>query len=269
MHSKTHNLRKITAQQGLSLIELMIGLVIGMIVIAGVMNIYLSTVVSSADTLKQSKLNQELTTLMSVMSSDIMRAGVTGTLNYTSPQSNAFNQVDDTALEVIDSVASNTQVTFANSATGGSCVVYAYDRDLDGTVDDSDVLGFRLNNGAVEMRQQGVGVNHDSCATADGTWLPVTDSRVITITTLNFAFNNSECLNTREPNGVDDDSDASTNDTAEMDCYSIAPTNGSGDVTVETRQIDITVTGQLVADAGVNTTMTQSVRVRNDLVRER
>ncbi|MGD8941355.1 MAG: prepilin-type N-terminal cleavage/methylation domain-containing protein, partial [Gammaproteobacteria bacterium] len=225
-------------QLGVSLIELMIGIVISLIILAGVTNIWLTTIMSSSDTLKQSKLNQELTTLMSVMSRDINRAGITGTLDYTNPQTNAFNQPDNTALEVIDNMTNNSQVTFANSATGGSCVVYAYDRDLDGVVDIAEVVGFRLNNGAVEMRRNVIGTNSDSCATADGSWLPVTDNRIITITDLNFAFNNSECINTREPNGVDDDGDVSTDDTAEMDCYTVVPTNGSGDVTVETRQID-------------------------------
>jgi type IV pilus assembly protein PilW len=256
------------SQLGVSLIELMIGIVISLIILAGVTNIWLTTIMSSADTLKQSKLNQELTTLMNVMSNDIMRAGITGTLNYTNPQTNAFSQVNDTALEIIDNMTDNNQITFANAATGGSCIVYAYDRDLDGVVDIAEVVGFRLNNGAVEMRRDVIGTNRDSCAAADGNWLPVTDPRIITITNLNFAFNNSECINTREPNGIDDDGDAGTNDTAEMDCYSIVPTNGSGDVTVETRQIDITLAGQLVSDASINLSMTQSTRVRNDLVRQ-
>ena len=252
----------------MSLIELMIGIVISLIILAGVTDIWLTTIMSSSDTLKQSKLNQELATLMNVMSNDIARAGITGTLNYTNPQTNAFSQANDTALEVIDNMTDNNQVTFANSATGGSCVVYAYDRDLDGIVDIAEVIGFRLNNGAVEMRQDVIGTNRDSCASADGNWFAVTDNRIITITNLNFAFSNSKCINTREPNGVDDDGDVSTDDTAEMNCYSIVPANGSGDVTVEARQIDITLAGQLVNDASVNLSLTQSVRVRNDLVRQ-
>jgi type IV pilus assembly protein PilW len=253
-------------QQGLSLIELMIGIVISLIILAGVTNIWLTTIMSSSDTLKQSKLNQELTTLLSVMSHDIMRAGITGTLNYTNPQTNAFNQANDTALEVIDNMTDNNQVTFANSATGGSCVVYTYDRDLDGDVDIAEVVGFRLNNGAVEMRRDVIGTNRDSCADADGNWFAVTDNRIITITDLTFRFNNSKCINTREPNAVNEDGDADTDEADEMDCYTLAPS--SGDITVETRQIDITLAGQLVSDASVTLSMTESVKVRNDLVRQ-
>lgn len=258
-----------TAQQGLSLIELMIGVAIGIFILVGVTNIWLTSIMSSSDTLRQSKLNQEMTTLMSVMSNDITRAGITGNLSYTNPQTNAFSQVNDTALEVIDNLTDNNQVTFANAATGGSCIVYSYDRDLDGVVDDTDVLGFRLNNGAVEMRQNVIaGANRDSCDSADGNWIPVTDNRVINITNLNFAFNNSECINTREPNDIDEDGDGNNSNAEEMDCYNSVPTNGSGDVTVETRQIEITLAGQLVSDASINMTMAQSVRIRNNLVRQ-
>jgi prepilin peptidase dependent protein B len=260
------------SQKGFSLIELMVSTVVGMIIIAGATNVYITTVVSSSDTLKQSKLNQELSTLMSVMAGDILRAGVTGNLDYVSPQTNAFNQVDNTALEVIDNVTDNNQVTWANAGTGGSCIVYTYDANLNGTVDNTDIFGFRLNNGVVEMRQQGDVVNntrHDSCNDAEDTWLQVTDGRVVNVTNLTFAFDNSECINTREPNDADEDGNGTNDNSAEMDCYDTAPVNGSGNITVEVRQIDITLTGQLVADASVSASLNQSVRVRNDLIRQR
>lgn len=257
---------KLPQQKGMTMIELMIGIVIGLIILAGVTNVWLTSIISSSETLRQSKLNQELTTLMGVMSNDIMRAGITGTLNYTSPQTNQFSQADNTALEVIDNMTDNNQVTYANAATGGSCIVYAYDRNLDGTVDDDDITGFRLNNGVVEMRQNLVGTDADNCSTGAGNWIPVTDSRIIKITTLNFAFDKSECINTREPNDSDEDGDGDNANSEEMDCYNLAPT--AGDVTVETRQIDITLAGELVSDASVNLSLSESVRVRNDLVRQ-
>ena len=263
---------KTNAQKGFSLIELMVSTVVGMIIIAGATNVYLTTIVSSSDTLKQSKLNQELSTLMSVMAGDVIRAGVTGDLDYVSPQTNAFNQVDNTALEVIDNLADDNQVTWANAATGGSCILYTYDADLDGVVDDGDIFGFRLNNGVVEMRQQGDVVNntrHDSCNDSDDTWLQVTDGRIINVTSLNFAFDKSECINTREPNDADEDGNGTNDNSGEMDCYDTIPVNGSGNITVEVRQIDITLTGQLVADASVSASLNQSVRVRNDLIRQR
>jgi type IV pilus assembly protein PilW len=262
-------------QSGLSLIELMVGLGVGMIVVAGVTSVYVSSVISSSDTLKQSKLNQELTTLMSVMSNDIMRAGVwtiTDLEDYNRPQNNPFSQADNTVLEVVESVASNTTQTAVNDASGGECILYTYDADLDGVLDDGDVRGFRLNNGVVEMREQGDVTNntrHDNCNDADDSWIPLTDSRVINITNLDFILTGSECVNTREPNDADEDGDGTNDNAAEMDCYAQAPTNGSGDVTVETRQVDIAINGELVGDTSVSAVMNQTVRVRNDWVRVR
>jgi type IV pilus assembly protein PilW len=45
------------------------------------------------------------------------------------------------------------------------------------------------------------------------------------------------------------------------------PTGGSGNITVETREITITLAGTLTNDTFVRLTQTQNVRVRNDLVR--
>ena len=58
-------------------------------------------------------------------------------------------------------------------------------------------------------------------------------------------------------------------DDGEADCYAAVPANGSGDVTVETREVQITLDAELTNDDFVNLTLTQNVRVRNDWVRSR
>lgn len=263
-------------QQGFSLIELMVGLGIGMVVVAGVTSVYVSTVVSSSDTLKQSKLNQELTTLMSVMANDIARAGawdIADAENYNRPQNNPYNQINSTALQVIDNMTDNNTMAAPNG--NGSCAMYSYDASLattaDNTIINTDVRGFRLNNGVVDMRQQGDTTNNSDCDNNNDVWEPVTDGRVMQITNLDFALTDSKCLNTREPNSIDDNADTNVDEAAEMNCYLAGniPTNGSGDVTVETRHVLITLEGRLVNDANVTASLTQSVRVRNDLVRIR
>ena len=262
-------------QQGLSLIEVMVSMAIGMIILAGVTSVYMSTLSSTSSTLKSSKLNQEISTLMSVMVADIHRAGVWGTNNYATPQANPFNQVNTTALEVVYSMANDNPIPEANYiADVGNCIVYTYDANLDGVLDNNDIVGFRLNSGVVEMRQNGDIINnaaHIGCANANDTWIPVTDGRLIKVTQLDFSLKDSECINTREPNGLDNDSDAATNDDAEMNCYvaAMVPAAASNDITVETRNIDIALVGELVGDSTVQVKINQSVRVRNDLVRIR
>src|SRR5690606_35070928 len=105
--------------------------------------------------------------VMTVMTNDIRRAGYWGNLalsDYANPHLNPFAQVDVTALEVH---AGNVE----QAATGaGECIVYAYDADNDGVLDNEDIRGFRLNNGVVQMRANGDVTNatHDSCTDAQG-----------------------------------------------------------------------------------------------------
>ncbi|MGB4248412.1 MAG: prepilin-type N-terminal cleavage/methylation domain-containing protein [Pseudohongiellaceae bacterium] len=255
-------------QSGFTLTELMITVALSLTVISSVMIGYLGTYSGSMSTLNSSKLNQEMSALMSMMVADIRRAGFDGAVvPGDMPTANLFNTVDNTALEVFDSMSGNTQV----AATGsGSCIVYTYDADQDGVVDANELLGFRLNAGVVQMRTVGDIADPDTCASSNNTWTDLTDADFITVTTLSFDLSASMCLNTREPDLLDNDADGTVDNAEEADCYDAPlPVAASGDITVETRQVDITLGGNLTADAFTRLSQAQSVRVRNDLVRIR
>lgn len=266
-------------QKGLSLIEMMVSVAAGLIVVAGVTSVYLSTVTSSSDTLKQSKLNQEMAALMNVMNSDLRRAGIWGnmaanTSNFDNPQNNPFAQSNDTALDIFSGttkILPRNMVTNAATYPGGDCILYSYDTDQNGIVDNSDLLGFRRvvtdGTGVVQMRTaSATAAAHNSCGDANNTWTDVTDSGTINVTALNFTLASSACINVNEPDGSDspNDADGTIDNATEMDCYTT--TAASGNVTTETRQIDIILSAQLLNDSAVRSRMNQSVRVRNDLV---
>jgi len=259
-------------QKGLTLVELLISITIGLGILAAASTFYVTTAVSSVSSMASSRLNHELTTLMSVMVQDIRRAGYSGHDDVkTDPLSNDFNTVDETVLTIRPSSANP-----ASAATSGQCILYAYDADSDEDLGNLDILGFRLNNGVVQMRQQGdvaANARHDHCNDGDDTWLDITDGNLISITGLTFDSNPgvaSQCLNVREPDDVDNDGDGTIDNDEEADCYDAPlPTNGSGDITVETREILITLAGELANDDFVKVEIEKTVRVRNDLVRER
>jgi len=120
------------------------------------------------------------------------------------------------------------------------------------------------------MRTIGNTADPDTCATANNTWVDLTDSNFITASVLTFDLSSSECLNTREPDGLDNDGDSAIDNAEEYDCYDAPlPTAGSGNITVETRQITVTLTANLANDSFVRLSQTQNVRVRNELVRVR
>ena len=253
-------------QRGFTITELMITIGLSLSVVSSVLIGYLATYSSSMDTLAASKLNQDMSALMNLMVTELRRAGYSGVVP-TTPASNLFSAVDNTALEVFDSMTSNTQ----QAATGsGSCIVYSYDLDEDGVVDAAELAGFRLTTaGVVQMRTSGDTTDPDTCASTSNTWSDLTDPGFITVTTLTFSLANSNCLNTREPDSTDNDSDGTTDESDEANCYTQVPTAGSGNITVETREITITLTANLTNDTFVRLTQSQNVRVRNDMVRVR
>ena len=270
---------KIISNKGFTLIELIIALMLGIIVIGSVGTVYLSTIKSSSSVLKMAKLNYEMNTLMSMMVSDIRRSGYNQGTVATSIQDNIFNQVTsstdmDTALS-LRSVMNNTTQIPASSNTAGQCILYAYDKDLDGVVDNDELFGYRLNGSMVEMRAAVANAAaivadtaEDSCT--NGTWYPLTDNTSINFTNLSFSLASSTCLNTTQADGADGvDADTDIDDDDEINCYNAAHVAVAGDITVEVRMADITMTAQMVSDTTINTTISNSVRVRNDLVRER
>ncbi|MEN8168657.1 MAG: prepilin-type N-terminal cleavage/methylation domain-containing protein [Pseudomonadota bacterium] len=281
-------------QRGLTLIELMIGMAIGLIVVGMVLSVYLTTLRTSGDTIKSSRLNQEIAAIMNIMVNDIRRAGyalasgpdwdnpdpVTGLIdpddydNLLEPSTNPFNQLGSTALEV-HNAADDDQ----GSQGSGSCIVYAYDANIDGDLDDNESFGFRLNatGDAIQMRQSidsAAGDVSNSCDNANDTWATLNDEESVTITGLTFALLDSSCINTLEPDEVDNDGAGGVDDWGERDCYTIDPADYRATYpadesipVVEVRNVLITLNAQLIDDTDVSITLQQHVTIRNNLVR--
>lgn len=141
--------------KGFSLVELMVGLTVGLFVLAGVGAVYVSTMRGSAETLAANRLNQEIRAIVDIMSLDIRRAG--------------FGYPNDASIRVFDD---------------GACIVYLY--DLNGLPHHT---GFRLNKGRIQMKAGGTLADCTS-----GTWEGITDSSMVTVTNLNFNAGNSVCF---------------------------------------------------------------------------
>lgn len=274
------------SQNGLTVIELLVGMTVGLLVVGMVLSVYLTTLGTSGDTLKASRLNQEIAAIMNIMVNDIRRAGYAfpdgpdwddpggadpdDMDNYQEPTTNPFNQIGVTALEVRDAATDTDQGSQGN----GDCIVYGYDASMgdgdgvdDDVRDDDEFFGFRYNadTDAIMMRRALDWTGGDvanSCAADAGTWETLNDESNIEITSLDFDLAGSSCINSAEPDGNGNDDDA------ESDCYNTVPTPGSGHRTVERRDVLITINARLVDDPQVTTTMVQRVAVRNDLVRQ-
>jgi type IV pilus assembly protein PilW len=269
-------------QQGATLIELLISVVIGLIIAASMLGMYVTSTSNSSEILKSSKLNQELSSLMTVMVNDIRRAGYAGDF-LGAVSDNKFTYYSDGTTELKNVIR----------VVSGTCILYAYNTDgftEEGAVPtNDDVRGFRFNNGAVEMLRltnvdSDVQVLNNYCNGGDvdldgeTDWLPLTDPATTRIETLAFNMDeSSSCLNltrtvadgvanycnnyyTKYLNG---DSTASSE----------ADTPGPDDVVHISNQVGIELSGELVSDATTSLTIGNAdqavnVRLRNDILWE-
>ena len=65
----------ISRQRGFSLVELMVGIVVGLFVVLVASAVYLNVITSSADSTRLAKLNQDMRSIMDIMTYDLHRAG--------------------------------------------------------------------------------------------------------------------------------------------------------------------------------------------------
>ncbi len=258
-------------QHGVTLVELMIGMTVGLFVVAGVLTVYVSTLNSTKDTLQQSRLNQEIMTLVNIMSTDIRRAGYWADATPSNSSSNPFSEEGGTALDVRDASAN----TSAGDTGSGNCITYAYDSDNSGgNPSVTELLGFKLVDNAIWMRSSCddsgtsndcsyAGTNADDCAR--GSWERITDQNTINVNALTFDLSNAQCINATQ------DDDTSTGGVDENNCYAsqggVAPS--AGDITGEIRNVEISLNAELISDDLVDASMNITVRVRNDQIRVR
>lgn len=234
-------------QAGIGLVELLLGMLVGMLLLGGLISVYVSTSKANADNLKLARLNQEVRAMMGLMTRDIRRAGYWGVVPGTIGM--VGNPVWITAIYGAGptgsvKLSSNpfwqaSADLFIGQRTGemaNSCITFSYDLNGDQTVNDTERVGFRLNNGVVEMRVSGTTASCDS-----GTYEPMNASNLTNVTALSFTLASTP-LNITNPGSG---------------CVA-----GAGCQTI--RQVTIALAVQLQSAAAVTQSITEQVRIRND-----
>ncbi|MBQ0841247.1 MAG: prepilin-type N-terminal cleavage/methylation domain-containing protein [Gammaproteobacteria bacterium] len=163
-------------QAGLTLIEMMIALVLGLFVVGVIITVFSTNVRSSTESIKMIRLNQELRGVMTFMSDELKRSG------YSSdPNVGDFMQ------------------DFNVSAT---CIRYSYDENGDDIRDANERFGFKLESNTVKWTTSGGDPNTPPTAPdcGTGTWTDITDPNLASIATLNFDLTGS--VNTNGDTGL-------------------------------------------------------------------
>ncbi|MFN2308481.1 MAG: hypothetical protein ABR553_01920 [Gammaproteobacteria bacterium] len=178
-------------QAGFSLTELMIGSTVGLLVIASALHLYALNVRATADTLRASRLNQELRATLELLRGDLRRAG------YWAGEPGDTRPLDNPFLAAGGDLASGQ----VDGEPDHSCILYSYDVNGDGqvgvgpggtaaahaTTANLEQFGFRLRNAQVQMRNGGTPF---SCT--GGSWQAVSEPDTA-VTQLRFTLRN-DCL---------------------------------------------------------------------------
>jgi len=214
-------------EQGLTLIELMIGLLLGLIVTGIAISMYVSTLGITGQTVRTVMLNQELRLVLELVTADIRRAGHwDGSVGADNPHA-----------EVVSGATKLLPISvFDNDGDGvDDCVILTYDYDKDGASDPEHIFGFRYNavSGSVsslEVTNVTSGAAPVTCGTYSG-WLEMTDSRSTKITEFSFDISPSPVASWAESSS---------------------------------KEIEVTIVGESRSDDRLSRGLVESVRVRNE-----
>lgn len=161
----------VSRQSGFSLVELMVALAASLVVVAGIISIFSGVVRSNADSLRHTRLTQELRSTMDFISAELRRAGYQ------------------------DNIAPGDENTHGIHEVSNNCVRYSYDAP-----DNQDYRAFRFRNNQVEWRRSNASFNSCNGGTpAD--WEAITDANTIFITNASNFADQSLCINRN--NGTD------------------------------------------------------------------
>jgi prepilin peptidase dependent protein B len=219
-----------SSQRGLSLVEMLVGVAVGLFLIAGAATLFVANLGSSRKMLVEARLNQDLRAAADLISRDVRRAGywaraIDGTIAQPASAATVPNPYSVVA-------ASGPQIvyTFSNAASSGA---------ENNIVDANENFGYRL------VTAGGVGTVQMMLST--GNWQTVTDPAAVNVTQLTITP-------TETPIAI--------GSFCATPCSASAPCAVPPVLTI--RQYDITLVGAAANDPAVQRTLQTRTRMRND-----
>jgi type IV pilus assembly protein PilW len=230
LHGMTSSTCMAHRERGLSLVELMVGLTIGLFIVAGTLTLFANQVNSSRLLLQQARLQQEMRSAMDLVTRDLRRAGawdnaVLGTVasgGGTVTMANDYAQIDFDPKVNPELI----QHRFTRDATTPRVTE-------NNTTDSDEQFGFKRDGDLLRMLLGGSG------------WQPITDPAVIKVTKFEIKDNGS--FKVPLPNACS------------SGCGATCPA-------LWVRQYVLTLTAELATDSSIKRTLSTTVRPRNDAI---
>ena len=215
------------AARGLSLVELLIGLALGLFLVGQGLAMLAAHLLESRDLTVQARLAQDLRSAALALARDLRRAGHWG-------HAEAGIRLDETPARP------NPYRALAPESAASDAVQLHYSRDAteNDRVDSNEEFGYRLRNRAVDVL-------------LGGGWQTLTDVGTIRITALRVT-----------PNTTDIEMPA----LCELPCPEASPEAASCPPRVRVSHLEVEITGESPALPGVTRTVRTAAKVRNDAV---
>lgn len=159
-------LAPISLKSGFSLIEVLISLLLGSLLLAMIISLYVTNVSAGHKGMKLSRFHADIQSLVGVIENDIRRAGFGG----------SDFMVGQTNNKVVDSINNGTQ----------HCIVYAYNYNHAVAALPSHFMAFRYSSTSHSV-QFGRGLNSQAInCYSSGSWVNLTDPKFLKVTELSF-----------------------------------------------------------------------------------
>lgn len=229
-------------QRGLTIIELLIGVAVGLMVVAGAVKLMADTLGGNRRLLLEARVNQDLRVAADLIARDLRRSGY-----WVNATSGIFS-TKGTASVTLNPY---TDISLNTETANASVVQYQYARDSNNTIEDAERAGLRVSGGVLQFRNG-----------ADG-WQEVTNPKVITVTNLSIAetsrltelYTFCACLTKLTCTAPQFQIVGGTPGTF----YASRPR-------LTIRQYDVVLAGQSATDPSVVREIRETVRVRNDVM---
>jgi prepilin peptidase dependent protein B len=208
-------------QRGLSMVELMIGVAIGLVVAAAAAKLLAGHIFESRKLLLEARLMQDLRTATDLVTRDLRRAGHWGAAASGVWAAGASG------------VLANPYAALAADTAASDAVSFQFSRDSieNHTVDSNERFGFRLRNGAIDMKL------------GAAPWQALTDAGSLTVTAFDIA---------------------PTVQRISLAGYCARACTGSTCPEQQVRSLAVHISAQAVNDASVTRSLHSAVRLRND-----
>ncbi|WP_157281970.1 PilW family protein [Pelomonas sp. Root1237] len=169
------------AQRGLGLVELMVGITVGLIVTAGAAVVATRQINEHRRLMLEVQMQQDLRIAADLLQQDMRRAGYRGL-----PSKGVWEPERNAGATPAKEAASSPYTALTQTTAGGSDLFYRYAKKANGILNVSNIVSGNEQFG-VKLEDETLSIALGLLANGAHNWQPITDPNVVRIT--NFAAN--------------------------------------------------------------------------------